>query len=160
MKRRWRGLLGSVRFRLTAGVTLLFALSLFGASWLLVSQVRSEATAAPKEQSAAEALAACPGGKVLLCAHLGNSEVGGFFVGGRLGRHHVVSFPEADGGVEPLGPAPPLAPLSETVRPDIPSRRLIALIPTSRQTSTAWAAARMASSSGSCWSPGPCRCAC
>lgn len=44
-------------------------------------------------------LGACPGGKVLLCAHLGNWEVGGFFIGGRLGRHHVVSFPEADRGV-------------------------------------------------------------
>lgn len=48
---------------------------------------------------ARETLEACPGGKVMLCAHLGNWEVGGFFLGNRLGRHHVVSFPEADAGV-------------------------------------------------------------
>ena len=47
----------SVRFRLTAGVTLLFVLSLLGTSWLLVSQVRSQTTAALKRQSTAEAQA-------------------------------------------------------------------------------------------------------
>jgi len=45
---------------------------------------------------AAERLAACPGGKIFLCAHLGNWEVGGFFLGRDVGRHHVVTFPERD----------------------------------------------------------------
>jgi signal transduction histidine kinase len=48
-------MLRSVRFRLTAGVTLLCLLCLLGTSWLLVSQVRSQTTAAMKRQSAAEA---------------------------------------------------------------------------------------------------------
>ncbi len=50
-------MLRSVRFRLTAGVTLLCVLCLLGTSWLLVSQVRSQTTAAMKRQSAAEARA-------------------------------------------------------------------------------------------------------
>ena len=48
-------MLRSVRFRLTAGVTLLCVLCLLGTSWLLVMQVRSQTTAAMKRQSAAEA---------------------------------------------------------------------------------------------------------
>ena len=52
--RPWR-VLRSVRFRLTAGVTLLCVLCLLGTSWLLVSQVRSQTTAAMRRQSAAEA---------------------------------------------------------------------------------------------------------
>jgi len=74
MRGRLPQLLRSLRFRLTAGITLLFVLSLVAASWLLVSQVRSQTTAAVKRQSAAEAralaaqleasgLAATPGGK-------------------------------------------------------------------------------------------------
>ena len=54
IERPWQ-LLSSVRFRLTAGVTLLCVLCLLGTSWLLVSQVRSQTTAAMKRQSAAEA---------------------------------------------------------------------------------------------------------
>ena len=54
IQRPWQ-LLSSVRFRLTAGVTLLCGLCLLGTSWLLVSQVRSQTTAAMKRQSAAEA---------------------------------------------------------------------------------------------------------
>lgn len=55
MRGRLPQVLRSIRFRLTAGVTLLFALSLLGTSWLLVSQVRSQTTAAMTRQSAAEA---------------------------------------------------------------------------------------------------------
>jgi len=47
-----------------------------------------------------EALQACPGGKVFLCAHIGNWEVGGFFIGRVVGPHHVVGFPERDRAVE------------------------------------------------------------
>ncbi len=40
------------------------------------------------------------GAKVLLCAHMGNWEVGGFFIGRAVGPHTVVAFPERDPGVE------------------------------------------------------------
>lgn len=45
-------------------------------------------------------LAACPGAKVLLCAHMGNWEIGGLALGKNIGPHTAVGFPEQDAGVE------------------------------------------------------------
>ena len=45
-------------------------------------------------------LKACEGAKVLLCAHMGNWEIGGIALGRDIGPHTVVSFPESDAGVE------------------------------------------------------------
>jgi lauroyl/myristoyl acyltransferase len=39
--------------------------------------------------------------KIIVTAHMGNWEVGGFFLGG-LGRHWILAFPERDPGVDEL----------------------------------------------------------
>jgi KDO2-lipid IV(A) lauroyltransferase len=51
-------------------------------------------------EGAAERLASVPGGKILVTAHMGNWEVGGYYIGRVIGHHIMVGFPEQDGGVE------------------------------------------------------------
>ncbi|MEJ2368322.1 MAG: lysophospholipid acyltransferase family protein [Acidobacteriota bacterium] len=41
-----------------------------------------------------------PGGKVILCAHMGNWELGGVVLGKRIGPHWVLAFPERDEGLD------------------------------------------------------------
>ncbi len=53
-----------------------------------------------EDPDGARRLASCHGAKVLLCAHMGNWEIGGMALGKNIGAHTVVSFPERDAGVE------------------------------------------------------------
>ncbi len=52
------------------------------------------------DPGAHERLASVAGGKILVTAHMGNWEVGGFFIGGVLGPHWIVAFPERDAAVD------------------------------------------------------------
>ncbi len=52
------------------------------------------------DPASASRLKACNGAKVLLCAHMGNWEIGGMVLGRDIGPHTVITFPESDAGVE------------------------------------------------------------
>jgi len=47
-----------------------------------------------------EVISSLRGGAILVTAHMGNWEVGGAFLGGRVGPHWIVGFPERDPEVE------------------------------------------------------------
>lgn len=42
------------------------------------------------------------GAKIVVTAHMGNWEVGGFYLGGAIGPHWILAFPERDPGVDRL----------------------------------------------------------
>lgn len=52
------------------------------------------------DPGAHERLGRIVGGKILVTAHMGNWEVGGNFIGGVLGPHWIVAFPERDASVD------------------------------------------------------------
>lgn len=47
-------------------------------------------------------LTAGTGAKIVVTAHMGNWEVGGFYLGGNIGPHWILAFPERDPGMDRL----------------------------------------------------------
>jgi KDO2-lipid IV(A) lauroyltransferase len=54
------------------------------------------------DQGAGARILTGPGAKIVVTAHMGNWEVGGFYIGGAIGPHWILAFPERDPGMDRL----------------------------------------------------------